>query len=34
MKISKTAFCWFTVLLFDYNEGKMVFFKAKNAVFE
>ena len=26
IKILKTAFCWFMVLLFDCNEKKMVFF--------
>ena len=29
IKNLKTAFCWFTVLLFDCNEGKMVFFLSK-----
>ena len=25
MKNLKTGFCWLTVLLFDYDEGKIVF---------
>ena len=26
MRNLKTIFCWFTVLLFEYNEGKTGFF--------